>query len=323
MIANEYGLIDRADAVVRTFGGSGLGLGQFDGVKAVAACSVPKFGGLVGGAKARIQLIAVSEANNCRVQIFRAVDGAPVRDLSAAGHTEDSELELDNPGQVDFGGSEFEEDPSLLVADRSHHRIHVWRGAGEQFVATYGVDSDLGSKKGGTKIQGRPPMRADYNGALACDLEDLKMSSPGGACWCEMDEGCNMIVVADSGNHRLQLLDLDSGTVRVLAGRDKVTAPSMVCYHNGWRWCSGPQSKQPPSRSTWPLPLWYLTSASSAGSSNSSSTGAAAADGGDEDNDSDDAIAEAAALVLWENYEKERETVEEEFEEQQRLAGGR
>jgi len=322
MIANEYGLIDRADAVVRTFGGNGLGLGQFDGVKAVAACSVPKFGGLLGGSKARMQLVAVSEANNCRVQIFRAADGAPVRDLSAAGHTEDSELELNNPGQVDFGGSEFEDDPSLLVADRSHHRIHVWRGAGEQFVASYGMDSDPGSKKGGKKVEGRPTMRADYNGALACDLEELKMSTPGGACWCEADEGCNMIVVADSGNHRLQLLDLDSGTVRVLAGRDKVTAPSMVCYHNGWRWCSGPQSMQPPPPSSWPLPSWYLTSSASARSNSNSSNEAYAAAEGD-DNDSDDAIAEAAALALWENYEKEREVVEEEFEEQQRLAGGR
>jgi hypothetical protein len=320
MIAHEYGLLDHAGAVVRAFGGDGQRLGQFDGARAATACSVPRLGGLGGGSNKRDQLVAVSEAGSCRVQIFRASDGAPVRELD----------NLNNPGQVDFGGSDYLDDPSLLCADRDNHRIQVWRGTGDQFVASYGTEGEVGGSSGtgggkkDTQVKGRAKMGADYNGALACELSELKLSHPGGACWCESDEGANAMVVADSGNHRLQLLDLDRGTVRVLAGRDKVTAPSMVCYHNGWRWCSGAQATPPLPPSAWPVPPWYLaagTAAAGAAAAGTASSAGSASRGGAEDED--DAAAEAAALEVWAAHQEERAAAEAEFEEQQRLSGGR
>ena len=91
-----------------------------------------------------------------------------------------------------------------------------------------------------------------------------------------------------------------------------MTAPGSVVFHNGWRWCNGPQAVPPPSPADWPPPPWFLGGGGGGGG------GAAAAEGRDEA-----WVAEHAALDLFESFLNERAAAEEAFEERNRRAGGR
>mmetsp|Transcript_46918 Transcript_46918/g.106229 ORF Transcript_46918/g.106229 Transcript_46918/m.106229 type:complete len:1074 (-) Transcript_46918:242-3463(-) len=289
MIAHEYGNLETPKVQVHKFGGRGGRLGWFDKPTGACAVSVSK------GRGAERTYIAVSEAGNQRVQVMRN-DGSFVRFVGREGK---SGTNLVYPTGCDFGGAEAM-DPGLAVADRDQHRVQIFPSCGERECGEHNMFGRLGEvgTAGKSKRTAGSAPPGDYNGYLTANLEDLRLNKPGGVCWVEGDEGHNWLVVADTGNNRLQLLDLDSGVLRVLCGRERVVSPSMVAYHNGWRWCKGTQSSPPPPAVAWKLPTWFK-----------------AYPGGPD--------GDWCAEELYREFEREKIEVEVEFERQQELSGGK
>jgi len=254
MLAHEYSVLDTPDAVTKTFGGPGRGILAFNNVKGSAVVQIPS----------KVQytqpeyIVAVSDAGNNRVQVFTD-SGEHLRNLgNPNGDPDDEPGGFDMPGGLCFGGAETL-DPQLAVADQNNHRVQLFRSFGERMLpdAILGREGDVKEQSGVGGRAGMDPSRPDYGGCLTTTAGNLRLNRPGGCCWVEEDEKRNMLVVSDSGNHRLQLVDLDSGAVRVLCGKELLSGPTAIAFHNGWRWCRGGQCVPPPAPATWPLPPWF------------------------------------------------------------------
>lgn len=245
MTAHEYGLINNVDSIIHTFGSVGRGVGQFEHPRAASACS------FLNEATNKIEtFIAITDTGNSRIQILFQ-NGMALRNLGNGNG--EGPNQLDNPGGLDWGGAESN-DPSLVVADQNNHRIQVWVDKGSEHLGNescYGKFGAVTKKKDISRastthqkkkkeqkekdLDAKREIGADYDGQFTAELHQLQLNKPGGVCWVESGSGNNWLVVADTSNNRLQFLDLDSGYIRVLCGREKVLAPTSVVYHNGWR----------------------------------------------------------------------------------------
>ena len=191
-------------------------------------CPVPQHQVSFGGGEAADPSIAVADRNNHRIQVLPSVSedtNPPVAWTKPPVQrpARSSESTLTWPRLCRLGGGQ------------------VWTSAGEAFGGCFGTKGEVrggggGGGRGGDWEQKKERPRnfagPDYGGCLAAPLAALRLCRPAGVCWCEGEEGRNWLVVADTGNHRLQLLDLDQGTVRVLCGgghhhrgRSEIAAP--------------------------------------------------------------------------------------------------
>lgn len=149
--------------------------------------------------------------------------------------------ELDSPGGLAILAHGRPEETRLFVADTGNHRIQIFDGLGRPIVA-FGAE---GSRAG----QFRRPS------AITLARPDLP--------WEESTDDASIacvLVVADEGNDRLQVFDLDGAWLATIDGEPD-GAPTPVLAAMGWPYfrVAAPGVATAPSHVTWRAP-WLLVS---------------------------------------------------------------
>jgi hypothetical protein len=169
------------------------------------------------------QLLVVSDTGNHRLSVFDAKNGTFVRQIGQFGHLEKGLF--DHPQ-----GLSILENRWLYIVDQCNHRIQVFDLIENFFIQCFGTQGNNNNNNTSFNIEFNFPTGIAVTSALP--IIDPK-------CRHTLIKGTReaKIIVADTGNHRIQCLDL-SGQILFFVIEGKIKdmlefpmIPLSICFH--------------------------------------------------------------------------------------------
>jgi len=199
---------------VRAIGSEGAGDGQFNRT----------YGGVAFDGEGNL---VVSDYRNCRIQVLRYIDGVHLRTIGSRGA---GNGQFNEPWGIAFDGAGH-----IIVSESSGHRVQVLRysgGAHVRTIGSYGSGNGQFTYPNGVAVDGEGNIAVYDSGNCRVQVHRLSdgaymrtIGSRGsgngqfggcglslGACGGVAFDSEGNLVVADSCNHRVQVLRYSDGT---------------------------------------------------------------------------------------------------------------